>query len=447
MTDVVDAPAADRPPIVIEPEMSGEEFEASVDRKCSLPWASKFGALFLDQLDEPGREFEFLIDGFFSIGDRSVVGGKSQSGKSFLAIHAGMCIATGMDFFGAKVKQGLVIYQAGEGARGVKKRLRAWRKHHEVKYGRDTPFVLLQSPVDLWRADGDTSPLIAEIKAIAAMFPWIPLRMIVIDTLATATGGADENSGKDMGLVMQNVAKISAATGAHVCLVHHMNAGGEKLRGHTSVYANIDQVILVTRDEKTKVRTAVLDKQKDGESGQRFQFELMSVELGAGKDGKQITSCVCLPVGEKEAIRRVEENKGFALDRDESIFMRAYFAAEKQFGQPVPVEMDLPATVRSIVSYTEVKRAYVTMNPSDALPEDAATEEEKAVALERHREALKKSLQRLRKKLQGFGVIGIREDKIWWAGKILRGFPQTRPPEEATHADDGRSEPDSGIPF
>ena len=54
------------------------------------------------------------------------------------------------------------------------------------------------------------APLIDEIKALSIMYA-LPIKMVCIDTLATATGGADENSVKDMGLVLQNIAKINAA--------------------------------------------------------------------------------------------------------------------------------------------------------------------------------------------------------------------------------------------
>jgi hypothetical protein len=438
-------PDGELPPII-----SFDQFEAEFAPLIKPPFRSQFGALFLDKLDEPGPEFEWLIDGWLSIGDRSIIGGVSQSGKSFLAIHAALCIAHNLDFFDAKVEPGLVIYQGGEGIRGVKRRLRAWRKHFGVRYSRKTPFVLLQSPVDLWRPDTDTPKLIEEIKAIAEQFD-APLRLVVFDTLATATVGASENDGRDMGLVMANVAKISAGTGAAVCLVHHMNAGGEKLRGHTSIYANIDQVIFVEENKLTGVRTAKLDKLKDGgEAGATFTFELMSVAWGDfdAKTGKAITSCVCLPVGQKEAIRRTEEQKGFKLEDDEVVFMRAYFEAEKRDGEPVPPDMDLPHDVRAIVSYTSVKREYLKLSPSDALPaKPASDEEEIAKAAERHREVIKKRLQRLREKLTKLNVIGVNGDldRMWWTGKALRAFPQTmtRPPEDEPDDELGGSD----IPF
>ena len=435
------------------PEMPPVEAFADFERRVARDFpdfVSKFGALFLDHLDDPAPEHEWLIEGFLSAGDRSVIGGPSQSGKSFLAIHAGMCIAFGVDFFTAKVKPGLVIYQAGEGAKGVKKRLRAWRRHHDVQFTRETRFVLLQSPIDLYHPEGDTQKLIDEIEAIEKQFD-VPLRLVVIDTLATATGGADENSGKDMGIVMQNIARINSRTGAHVCLVHHMNAGGTKLRGHTSIYANIDQVMLVTRNETTKVRTAVIDKQKDDESGAKFQFELMSIELGTDASDRPITSCVCLPVGEKEAIRRNEEQKGLRLTDQEIIFMRALFEADRRHGRPVPSDMEnVPPSVRSIVSYEDVKRAYVAANPSDAVQAEGATEEELTVAQERHRETLRKRLQRVREYLTGAQVIGTAgtptNGVIWWTGKPLRAFPHTLPKVEVPEVPEGF--PDSSqIPF
>lgn len=416
-----------------------EEFESANAHMFAPPFASKFKALFLDDLDAPGPEFEFLIDGFMSAGDRSVIGGPSQSGKSFLAIHAGMCVAMGQPFFGADVQQGLVIYEAGEGARGVKKRLRAWRKHHDVQFSRDTPFVLIQSPIDLFSPDGDAKNFTEECLAIAALYN-VPLRLVVIDTLATASAGAEENSSKDMGVVLKNVANISAATGAHVCLVHHMNAGGTKLRGSTSIYANLDQVMLVTRNEVTKVRTAVLDKQKDDEAGGRVQFELMSVPLGSDNQGKPITSCVCLPVGQKDSIRREEEVKGYRLEDGEIIFMKALFEADRTHGQPVPDSIQVDASVRSVVSYIQTKKVYAAISPDDGMAVAGATDEDREAASVKHRDLLKKRLKRQRESLTRLGIIGVDGDFIWWTGRPLRAFPHTLPKRDDAY------EPPSGFP-
>jgi hypothetical protein len=440
---MTDAMVLDGKDIAIPPIVGSEDFLKVADAAIAEPFTSKFGALFLDELDQPGPEFTYLVDGFLSDGDKSIVGGASQSGKSFLAIEIAMCIAYNIAFFGCAVRPGLVIYQAGEGARGIKKRLRAWRKHHKAEFSRDTPFVLLRSPIDIYKPDGDTDALIAEIKTLCTMFD-VPLRLIVIDTLNTAAGGAEENSSRDMGMVMANIAKLNAATGAAVMLVHHMNAGGTKLRGSTAIYANVDQVILVSRDPVTKVRTARLDKQKDDEAGGQFQFELSSIDLGKYPNGKPITSCVCLPVGEKEAMRRGEEVKGFWLKDGEVLFMRAFFEAETKYGQPIPGGLTVPSDVRSVVAYDDVKRAYATLSPSDSLPTENMTETDIETAKQQHREKLKKRLQRAREFLMGSKVVGYEKGKIWFTGKPLRAFPKTipKPAEETT------TSPDVGeIPF
>lgn len=392
------------------------EIAAALPTWTPAPYISKFGALPWERLDEPGVEHEFIIDGWLTVGDKSIIGGPSKSGKSFLAIHASMAIARCTEFFGQKVMcPGLVIYQAGEGARGIKKRLRAYRKHFDVPWDEHVPFVLLQSKIDLYRDDGDTDALIDEIKALAEQYD-VPLRAVFIDTLATATGGADENSGRDMSAVMANVDKINAATGAHVCLVHHMNAAGTKLRGHTSIYANIDQVITVTRDEMTKIRTAVLDKQKDGEDGQLIRFELMSVQIGSRQlDGEPITSCVTLDVGEREAVK--SQKPGFKLTQQEELVFRALVTALGELGRPPPAERkNIPPQISTVVTYKEWRDTYARSAPIDEDSDDA-----------KRAAAVKKAMQRAGVTLLSFGIIGRDNPFVWWSGKPVRGFGKDVP--------------------
>jgi len=244
---------------------------------------------------------------------------------------------------------------------------------------------------------------------------------------------------------MANIAKLNAATGAAVMLVHHMNAGGTKLRGSTAIYANVDQVIVVSRDPVTKVRTARLDKQKDDEAGGQFQFELASVDLGKYPNGKPITSCVCLPVGEKEVLRRGEEVKGFWLKDAEVLFMRAFFEAETKYGKPIPDGLVVPSDVRSVVAYDDVKRAFAAMSPSDSLPTENATETDIETAKQQHRDKLKKRITRAREFLMGAKVVGYANKFIWFTGRPLRAFPKTLP--KVAEPVDDRGEIEGEIPF
>ena len=56
-----------------------------------------------------------------------------------------------------------------------------------------------------------------------------------------------------------------------------------------------------------------------------MKFELMQVTIGVDEDHLPITSCICLPVGEKDAVRREEERKGYRLTKPQEVFMQAFF--------------------------------------------------------------------------------------------------------------------------
>jgi len=318
------------------------------------PFESKFGGIPFEALDEPGPEHEHLIDGILTVGDKSIIGGASRSGKSFLAIDMAMSIATKRNFFGHKVmKQGLVVYQAGEGTRGIKKRFRAWRQYYQLDPATKIPLFILPAKVDIHSADGDTGKLIDELAGIERLYN-MPIVAFFIDTLAQASGAADENSGKDMNLVMSNVTKIADAfPDMHVCLVHHMNAGGTKLRGHTSVAAGVDQVILVTRDEANpRIRTAVLDKQKDEEDGAKIVFELQRIVIGHRPiDRQEITSCVPLPLGAEVSMtaRGPMMDRSQRLSTGQAVIFQALKDAIADEGIPTPPTLKLPKAITRVV--------------------------------------------------------------------------------------------------
>jgi hypothetical protein len=375
------------------------------------PISSKFGALRWEDLDVPGPEHEWLVDNILSRCDRSIIAGPSKSGKSFLAIHLSMAVTRGVPFFGHKVRHGGVIYQAGEGSRGVKKRLRAYRKHFDVEKKLGT-FVLLTKQVDLYRPSGDTDALIDEIRAWASTMP-VPLELVVIDTLATATAGADENSVKDMSTVLANIARISAACDVHVMLVHHMNAAGTKLRGSTSIYANVDQVIEVINNTDTKIRTATLSKQKDDEDGLKFVFKLKRIDIDKRADGTLNNSCVVVSVEDGEVAASAAGHQGFRATDGEAAFYKALLTALGERGQKPPEGCAAPHGVELVVHYEEVKKIFRKQN----LTEEA---DQRAEA-----ERLKKALQRGRQSLARYECIGADNPWIWRTEKWVRGFPKS----------------------
>ena len=118
--------------------------------------------------------------------------------------------------------------------------------------------------------------------------------VVILDTLNRAAPGADENSSKDMGAILEAAKALQRLTGGLVVLVHHTGKDATKgLRGHSSLFAALDAALEVTRTGDR--REWALTKSKDGEDGLRHAFNLRVVSLGADSDGLPVSSCVVMP--------------------------------------------------------------------------------------------------------------------------------------------------------
>lgn len=135
----------------------------------------------------------------------------------------------------------------------------------------------------------DVADLAAAVSSFADDAP-----VIVIDTLAQAAPGLDENSGKDMSILISAAKTLQRKTGGLVLLVHHTGKDATRgLRGHSSLFAALDIAIEVTRDGSR--RTWSLAKSKDSTDDVSHAFALESVSLGVDEDGEPVTSCVAVP--------------------------------------------------------------------------------------------------------------------------------------------------------
>jgi RecA-family ATPase len=72
----------------------------------------------------------WLIEGWLQEDSLAVIAGPSDTGKSFVALSIGCCIASDVDWFGHATQHGQVTYVYSEGSSGIKKRVDAWLKAH-----------------------------------------------------------------------------------------------------------------------------------------------------------------------------------------------------------------------------------------------------------------------------------------------------------------------------
>lgn len=358
--------------------------------------ASHFGAITWSDLDAVEMRQDYLVEDLIFQGDAGMFYGASGSGKSFAALDMALSIARGVPFMGKKTAAGAVIYQAGEGGRGLVKRMKAYRQHHDVTTA--LPFVLLPARIDLFAADGDLDAFLAECLMWRASLP-APLRAIIIDTFSTASPGANENASEDVGRLLTAGQRLQEATGAAVIWVHHKNAAGDRERGHTSLRANLDAAMEVIRDEDTNERTLRLAKLKDGEDDVRLRFNLQAIEIGAYDDGKPITSCVVVPAQDSGLARSATPR----LANGPSRFLKILSEAVRDRGGVIPQGDRAEYGTRG-VDWSVFRSLYVNVFGQG-----------------RADTALRQALQRDGDKLFDMGLID-REDRWIWLTHKGRSF-------------------------
>lgn len=266
-------------------------------RSLEFAYAHELGDDAADFADE-------LVERTLARGALSVVYGDSNSGKTFLAIDLAAAVALGGEWMGRRVEAGAVVYLAAESPASVRNRLRAFMRHYATLVPN---FAIVQSPVSLFDAGADTAAVIHLVRQIEHELGR-KVELIVGDTLARMSAGANENSGEDMGAVVRHIDRIRGETGAHFLLIHHSGKDAAKgMRGWSGLRAAVDTEIEVTADEATGLRSAEVTKQRDlPGKGERIGFRLEVIEMGAGKWGQTLTSCIVISA---DAPPKAERNK------------------------------------------------------------------------------------------------------------------------------------------
>ncbi len=234
-----------------------------------------------------------LVEGVVSRNSMGVVFGESNSAKTFFMVELAASVSNGEECLGHRTVQGLVVYLATEAAGSVKMRFAARQKHTGTPLPR---VIVVQSPINLFDGTADVEAVLQLIEALQAEAQ-AKVELIIGDTMARISAGANENSGEDMGVVLKNADAIRAATGASFLWVHHCGKDQARgARGWSGIRAAIDTEIEITADDATGIRTAEITKQRDlTTKGLRIGFQLMPVPMGFNRWGSERTSAVVIP--------------------------------------------------------------------------------------------------------------------------------------------------------
>lgn len=253
----------------------------------------------------------WLIKDVIPQANLGVVFGASGAGKTFMVLDLCASIAQGVDWCGHKSVHGRVVYICAEGQGGFVRRCQAYAQYHGLDPEVIDILVIPNAP-DL-RDEKSTISLARAIKKVS------PVALIVIDTLAASTQGCDENSSRDMGVVLGHCRKLSEKLKCLVILVHHSGKDQTQgARGWSGLRAAVDFEAEVIRNGES--RALRISKQKDGEDGLTFGFELQPVVIGVDEDGLDITSCV---VEHKQGGADHVREKTRRLGRNETLILES----------------------------------------------------------------------------------------------------------------------------
>lgn len=387
-----------------------------------------FGARTMNSLAGKPIEYDWLIKGLVERNGVFILAAEKQAGKSFVVMDMGMKIARGLQYGDRITRKGIVLHIACEDGKGVQMRAEGYRQANGISPDMDIPYIVMDRDFTLMD-DKVIDRLIDAVKAWEDHYG-MPVELIIIDTLSVATEGLNEIDGAEVGKVLARVNRLKDQTGAAICLVHHMNASGGRVRGHTSIEANVSQVFeirpLMTIPQNRKetpqpvldgegrhIRQIVLTKNKNGINNLKWKIVLEVVKLGIDRDGDEITTCVCARPARHSNGDTAEDNT--KLVGDQKLVFDALVAA--QADSTISGEGSGGKAVEHTAFVSAVRKRMSFKAPEE---EHEARQTELAAFLKRTTTALMNA-----------GYMGRDNDKkiVWWTGKSDRPRPPRREPD------------------
>ena len=198
-----------------------------------------------------------LVPGWIDRGELFLMVGKAWSGKSLFALDLACSVATGTPWLHRlQVCPGRVLYVVAEGRNSIAPRIGAWcraRGVHEAALEGSLFFAV--GLADLGDAEW--------VKALRLITDQVVASLVVIDTLAQASPGKDENSARDMGVVIHAAQSLllrpsRPAVGA---LHHHGKDQTKGARGSTAIPAACDVTFAISGPRGSV--SLVSDKQRN----------------------------------------------------------------------------------------------------------------------------------------------------------------------------------------
>lgn len=218
----------------------------------------------------------WYLEGMIGPQELVMIAGESGAGKTFLVLDLCMSLALGKDWartFKFEAPEPLrVAYFAGEGVGRLKQRVQALISAYDVSLEQvGDRFQVFGDVPNLASLDDPTSVLrlVEEYRERGLPLP----QVVVIDTLARAIPGSDENSARDAGQVIAALDYLKNELGCAVIVVHHTGKSGDSERGSSAFKGAMDALFKVKKTDSGGSFEA--GKIKDAEDFNPIDFSLM----------------------------------------------------------------------------------------------------------------------------------------------------------------------------
>jgi hypothetical protein len=269
---------------------------------------------------------QWLVKTLFELTTFVLFYGDAGSCKTWLALSISVHVAAGLPWFGCDVRQGAVFIVAGEGNRGLRRRLAGFLRHHNIA-AQDLP-LFFSDGAAAFTENESVADVITAVQKLVGKTGCRPV-LVVVDTIARNFGAADENSTKDMGSFVHGCDWVRNEFGSTVLALHHVGHQDKtRARGSTTLRGALDAEYRITRDDAGTI-DFTCTKVKDIEAPQSRRFVLTNIELdwlddeGLPVRTAVLTATDALPVATGKVGRGRNQTKGFnilvaALERHRS---------------------------------------------------------------------------------------------------------------------------------
>lgn len=262
---------------------------------------------FSDFIKEPPPS-GYTIKNFLPHDGLAMVFGDPKAGKTLATLDAMLHVASGLPWFGLRTRRRRVLYFAGEGVSGLKRRARAWSLEHPEACP-DLTFA--PWPLGL----GDSKAVEGAALAIKEGMKE-PGEVVVVDTLNAHWAKGDENTQESMTAALSSLRALFPD--CLTIVVHHSGhaeSAKGRARGSSVLPGAVDVAVCVSKGKQGAPNEISIPLARDGATDLRLHFTIEGRLTGWTDDDGEILDAPIIRQAEPPQGRELTAQQRECLDR------------------------------------------------------------------------------------------------------------------------------------